>query len=522
MKLPQRRTRGSHLAPAVAVLMAAGLMLSGCFATGADGPTSDQGSDSTPALPEVAPPLALENLAAFSAVGAVNAGSNCTGTLIDTGVPSAPAYVLTNGHCVGDVGRAAQVTTLELPWWGEVEFLRAAGNEEGTLVVEVDQLSYSTMRETDTAVIRLDSTLGALQDLGVQALPIADIEPDEGTAVTNVGVPVQDLLPEDWVLRQGTCTLGQQTGVLELRWLWQNVWTNDCPGIIQGSSGSPLMTVDGDGSPTAIVAMINTTTWGVSSSDGGACFINRPCQLTDDGPVMVEETSYAQSVAGIGACFDEGGLFALTESCPLPTSNVWAESGGGAFMGGTEPNSTGAVPGVSLVGDASGTARTALVPLVDGSECTDPATYAGASEVMIPEAGDEWEVVGTQQPVELPQAEGWYAYCAVVGNSYAQAATILFEVDRTAPIFEATADVEDLGEGAVLVRPHLNPPELSTVRFTWGSPDEVDCEDTASFQDFFIVPLTLMPEDLPARYCVYGLDAAGNTTGVAEIDIPTP
>ena len=45
----------------------------------------------------------------------------------------------------------------------------------------------------------------------------------------------------------------------------------------------------------------------------------------------------------------------------------------------------------------------------------------------------------------------------------------------------ASATVEDIGGGAVIVRPHLDPPELSTVRFTWGPRGEVDCTDKASF-----------------------------------------
>jgi hypothetical protein len=73
----------------------------------------------------------------------------------------------------------------------------------------------------------------------------------------------------------------------------------------------------------------------------------------------------------------------------------------------------------------------------------------------------------------------------------------------------------------VLVQAHLNPPEISTVRFTWGHPDTVDCDDTATFQNLFIAPLTILADDLPATYCLYGLDAAGNPTPVQTIDIPS-
>ncbi|MFZ0530229.1 MAG: trypsin-like peptidase domain-containing protein [Propionicimonas sp.] len=492
------------------------LALAGC--TGATTPPAPTATV-TPRLPEPATTLPLGQLSAFSGVAALNAGSNCTGTLIDTGVPSGPAYVLTNGHCVGDVGRSAQATTLGMEWGGTAEFLAADGNQDDTLTVDVVGLAYSTMRHTDTAVLRLKPSLAELEALGINPVPITASEPAASTAVVNVGVPVQNLNPDQWVLRRGECTLGAQHTLIEHLWLWFGVWSNDCPGIVQGSSGSPLFTVEADGKPSAIVAMINTTSWGVTAADGGACFLNRPCQVTSDGVRMIEQTSYAQSVAGLGACFDSSGEFALAAGCPLPRSSVWAETGGGAFRGGDLPNANGQLPQVSLVGTDASTVRTRLVPIGDATACRRAETYLSAGKLTLPKAGEDWELVGVKVPVVLPEQEGHFTLCAVSGADYAGAATVLFEVDRTPPIFPASADVEDIGEGAVVVRPHLNPPEISTVRFTWGKPDALTCENTATFQDFFIAPLTLTSTDLPARYCVYGMDAAGNPTEVTSIDI---
>ncbi|NTW39188.1 MAG: hypothetical protein HGA44_04750 [Cellulomonadaceae bacterium] len=238
---------------------------------------------------------------------------------------------------------------------------------------------------------------------------------------------------------------------------------------------------------------------------------------------LVEDVSYAQSAAGIGTCFDaRTGVFALGDGCPLPVSSVWTERGGGVFRGGDLRDATGQLPDVSLVGSRAGRARTALIPLGDGSGCTRRATYAGAPEVALPLAGEDWELFGTVVPVDLPQDEGWFTLCAVAGDDYGGAASVLFEVDRTPPLVEAGASVEDVGDGVVVVRPHLDPPEISTVRFTWGPPDAVDCADTESFRDFFIAPLTLEPGDLPAVYCLYGMDAAGNPTDVVTLEIPAP
>ncbi|MGC3993691.1 MAG: trypsin-like peptidase domain-containing protein [Propionicimonas sp.] len=496
------------------------LLVAGCTGSPAPGPTT--ASVTTPTPVTAADPLPLSQLAAFSGVASLNAGSNCTGTLIDTGVRTGPAYVLTNGHCVGDVGRSPQATTLGIDWFGTAEFLAAQGNQDATVSVDVVGLEYSTMRHTDAAIVRLEPTLGALEDLGIKPVRIIDAEPAEGAAVVNVGVPVQDLDHDQWVLRRGDCTLGAQHTLIESLWLWFGAWSNDCPGIIQGSSGSPLFTVGADGAPTAIVAMINTTTGGSTAANGGACAINHPCEVTADGATMVEHTSYAQSVAGIGKCFDATGVFALGAGCPLPTSSVWAESGGGSFRGGDQPNSAGGLPAASLVGRAAGTVRTALAPLGDGTACQQSATYTGAASAALPKAGEDWEQVGVSVPVDLPEEEGRYVLCAVAGTDYAGAASVQFDVDRTPPLFAANADVEDVGGGTVIVRPHLIPPEITTVRFTWGAKGTVDCSDTSAYQDFFIVPLTLESSDLPATYCIYGLDAAGNAGAPTTIEVPRP
>jgi hypothetical protein len=511
------RTIPRQLGAAVAAALL-GVAVVGCTASSAPMTPAPTPVVPTPAV--AANPLSLAQLAAFSGVASLNAGSNCTGTLIDTGAPSGPAWLLTNGHCVGDVGRSPQATTIGVEWSGSAEFLRARGSVDETLDVGVVGLAYSTMRHTDTAIVRLEPTLGELEALGLQPVPITPAEPARGATVVNVGVPVQDLAYEDWILRRGECTLGAQHTLIEDRWLWFGAWSTDCPGIIQGSSGSPLLQVGEDGTPTAVVAMVNTTTLGATAANGGACTINHPCEVTADGVSMVEQTSYAQSVAGLGACFDSAGEFSLGGDCPLPTSGVWTESGGGAFPGGDRTNAFGQAPEVSLVGRAAGTVRTALVPLGDATACGTAATYAVASSHPLPKAGQEWEALGVKLGAGLPETEGRFLLCAVAGSDYAGAASVLFEVDRTPPIFPASAEVEDIGGGAVIVRPHLVPPEIATVRFTWGAPDAVDCTDTAGFQDFFIVPLTLDASVLPVSYCIYGMDTAGNATDVTRIEIP--
>ncbi|AYF99139.1 trypsin-like serine peptidase [Protaetiibacter intestinalis] len=497
------------------ILVAAVLLLAGCTAPPAPEPEPDWG------LSQVADPLPLEQLAAFSGVVMLNTDADCTGTLVDTGVPDGPAWVLTNGHCAGDLGRFDQQTTIGAAGVGHAVFLRAAGNLDATYSRDVVEVGYSTMRFTDTALVRLEGTLGELQALGLRAVPIADDEPAPGDEVVNVGVPVQHLDEDDRVLRRGECTLGEQQTLIEGSWTWFGAWANDCPGIVQGSSGSPLLRLASDGTPEAIVAVINTTTAGASRDIGGPCFLQQPCEMHDGEARLVVDTSYAQSVAGIGRCLDAAtGELTFGEGCPLPRGDVWVEFGGGPFRGGDLPDGVGRLPRVSLIGEEAGTVRTALVPFGDGRACLDPETYAGAEQHDLPQAGERWEVVGLELPVTLPEVEGRYHLCAVRGEAYDRAAAVLFEVDRTPPRYPASAEVLRGDDGSVFVQPHFNPPEIGSVRFTWGPKGEVDCTDTAAFEDFLIVPVAIAPDELPATYCLYGMDFAGNPSEVTVIDIP--
>lgn len=166
---------------------------------------------------------------------------------------------------------------------------------------------------------------------------------------------------------------------------------------------------------------------------------------------------------------------------------------------------------------ASAQVRTALVPLDRSAVCTDPATYDGAESVTVPAVTYPWED-GLVLPVTLPAEEGFFALCAAVEDDYDGAATVIFEVDQTPPMFQPGASVEDIGDGNIMINPFLNPPELSTVRFTWV-PGDTECPATSEFQDFFVIPLMLEANQLPATYCIYGLDQAGNSTDVVRIPL---
>ncbi len=49
--------------------------------------------------------------------------------------------------------------------------------------------------------------------------------------------------------------------------------------------------------------------------------------------------------------------------------------------------------------------------------------------------------------------------------------------------------------------------------------DDTACPAMEQFQDFFIVPLTPEADQLPATYCIHGLDQPFTTTDVVRIPI---
>ena len=172
---------------------------------------------------------------------------------------------------------------------GAATFGLFVDNPEAPQSVPVVGVPYSTMKGLDIAVVELGISLGDARGLGLAPLAIDPAPPSSGDAVTNVAIPAQGLAPSDWVLRRGQCTLGTTVDLLELVWHFDGSWSNDCPGVRGGSSGSPVLGADG-----SIVGVVNTTTAGADPV--GDCHLDKPCERTKDGTVSVPDRSYAVPV----------------------------------------------------------------------------------------------------------------------------------------------------------------------------------------------------------------------------------
>ena len=261
--------------------------------------------------PPPASPISSADGAAYTGIAAISIGGRCTGSLIETGVDDAPAYLLTNGHCAAGRNVGANDVVLDDLATGEAVFAPFADDPDGLATLTIDGVPYSTMKGADVSIAQLDVTLGEARAAGLVPLAIAPTPPSVGDSVINVGVPVQGLDATEWVLRRGECRLGEQVDLIEFVWHFDDSSSDDCPGIHGGSSGSPLLDADG-----RIVAMINTSTVG-AHPDGGDCYLGKPCELTQTDLSVVADRSYTVPVAGIEQCFVDGVFSLAAPGCPL-------------------------------------------------------------------------------------------------------------------------------------------------------------------------------------------------------------
>ena len=447
--------------PVLAALAAVLVLATACAGPGAE-------PETTP-LPMVQPnpPLEAAELSLYGGVAQTDFGSQCTATLIETGVDEAPAYMLTNGHCVGLDTAPANQSVIDVAASGEATFFNVAGAKASTLLrVPAERVEYATMRARDIAVVRLASTLGALRAAGAVPLPIATTA-SAGTDVVNISVPTQGITSDDRVMRKGTCTTGADVDVIEWRWLWTNASTNDCEGVLGGASGSPLI-AHGE-----IVSIINTTTLGVNVESGGFCYLGKPCAVTADGVNFEPGESYGVDITGVDACFVQG-EFALGGACPLEVTTLWEPIGGGTF-GADGTAGFGETPSLKL--DANTDVRVRLTGPISVEHvalCDDPASY-GAVEIDVVAGAEEPVVV----PITLPTEDGYFVVCAAVAGQESLAARVLFTVDSVPASAGPQFSVTKLEDGGYYVDPLFDMPEIADIAFLLGPAASTSCDDLA-------------------------------------------
>ncbi|MEW1722175.1 serine protease [Streptomyces sp. NPDC093109] len=247
---------------------------------------------------------AQESIAAVDFAGTV-ALSNCSGSVVRTpaSLPTDPALVLSNGHCLETGFPAAGQVIVDRASTRTFTLLNSAGT--GVATLRASKIAYGTMTDTDISLYQLTSTYAQIQSAyGISALELNATRPVQGTAIKVVS---------GYWKRIYSCSVdGFAYQLKEGTWTWKDSvrYTSSC-NTIGGTSGSPVI----DEATGKVVAVNNT-----GNEDGARCTLNNPCEVDENGTVTVRYgINYAQQTYGIVACVGAGSQINLSlAGCTLP------------------------------------------------------------------------------------------------------------------------------------------------------------------------------------------------------------
>ncbi|MEU6643288.1 serine protease [Saccharomonospora sp. NPDC046836] len=221
--------------------------------------------------------------------------SNCSGSLVTlAGLPaSAPALVLTNGHCLEEGFPEPGEVIVDEPTQRTFTVLGGDGRELGT--VRASRLVYATMTGTDAALYQLSARYTDIERAyGVTALELAVDRPRAGTSIAVASGYWK------WTYR---CSIdGFAAELHEGSYVWQDSirYTPECQ-TIGGTSGSPIIDVT-----TGKVVGVNNT----GNESGQHCTMNNPCEVDESGQVTVRKgIGYGQQTHLLAAYLSGAGDF---------------------------------------------------------------------------------------------------------------------------------------------------------------------------------------------------------------------
>jgi hypothetical protein len=444
--------------------------------------------------------------------------AGCTAFFVDTrpaAADTAPAYVVTSGHCVANLADNTVIVDQPLAAWVAFNFFY--DTEKRQVQLNASKIAYATMKGTDLAIVEMKATYGQLIAAGVRPLALSNSQHSAGERILAVGAPTEHMPPFEKFLRLGACTLGARADLIEFNWHWWGFYRNDCPDIYGGSSGSPVLAAStGD-----VIGVLNTGT-GDSYYKGGSfdCYLGRPCELTPTGYKVVEETNYAAPVAGLADCFTAGGILDIhREGCPLDD---------GRQMVLTRPDSrsvqpvftdfpghqTPAIWNTLLSSDTLGYYRSKSFREGRG-DCRDPAGYGPVVNVKY--FAWIYESIGTE--------EGRYYLCVVAGASPVVDATwqdprfasiLIVKLDATPPVERPRYNFLE-GELFFTLSFTFLPPEISSYDYKFGAPGDTRCEDPTGYIPYPRVPIMIAKSRGPYRVCARAADDALNLSRPIEI-----
>jgi hypothetical protein len=241
--------------------------------------------------------------------------SNCTGFFIYTN-NQAPAYVVTNGHCIDLINNLLAPTEIVVD-----RRLRQTGRSAAVLTYtpdyfakphrsrrtyKVQKILYATMKNSDLALLELPLTQEELIRTGITPLTIAQQPAKPGQRIDVVGVPGEAIPNNRQFLHRSSCLLGPTVRVKEGVYQWPQAIRNRC-SVVGGMSGSPML------SQGQAVGIINTG--GGNDRLRNLCTLNNPCEVGANGlPQNTVNENYGQPIDQLPGCFNDRGLFDLARS----------------------------------------------------------------------------------------------------------------------------------------------------------------------------------------------------------------
>ncbi|MDH0733446.1 serine protease [Pseudomonas sichuanensis] len=431
----------------------------------------------------------------------------CIATLIDTTggrhVPENPLYAVTSGHCIdqrhGVIVRDGSIDA-------KVTFNYFVDTPDQRWTLPVKHVLWSSMQGTDLALLQLDGTQGQALEANITPVPMGH-PPAPGSTVQVIGESSEP----DQGLRLSRCEDQQEKVAVVYPWVWRNARRNDCEGMAEGASGSPVI----EPASGRLVGIVNST---AQERQGNVtCSLEHPCQA--DGQPLPAPRNFAMPVSRLLGCFTQGRADLSQDGCELlPGFQLqqqiapWAIS---KIASATDGRQILPTWGLTFTLD---TPRYRYKTTRDALACEDPSGYSGtipASQNRIddpvgPEPG--WHylcLIGVDGPEQQPSP-------GLMANSLSIPLLLLPE---GLPIPTLTTVYTE--DGDVDVTWHLAPPNLTLYRVKRGAPDQIDCNDPSGYRAMPRTQHRIPATQLPMKLCTKAYDLLKQSSP-ARMDLLEP
>lgn len=414
----------------------------------------------------------------ISGIARFEGPQHCTAFALDWGQDQAPAYALTSGHCVQNYSDPESVYQVvqNQPGQGQLVFKYDNSTASQQITVPVREVVYSTLNQTDLAVLRLEGTVAQLRAQGIAPLKLQNTPAPALSSVTVVGAPMGQFL------KKIQCALGQRTDVTEFTWVWQALQANDCQGVEPGMSGSPVI----NRLNQEVLGVINTTTQDMV--DTVTCYLGSPCEITPWGTAPQPQRAYSVTTDTLSGCFDNGLWDVSQPRCTLP------RSGPALTLDGLYSPLQNTLPGRRWQFAGTADANTHIKIVKAGSDsCQNPNGYQNYKD-------DPQPLIATE--------EGVYLACL---QNETGLTTWPLQVDNTASTLEPRFKVLEANERSTYIELVYAVPEITRFEYTTAR-STLACQTARGFQAYWNVPVDLGPR--PVVLCTKTFDRAGNESRV--------